>query len=276
MAICCGPSDDPRRPCSGPDPAAGAVVPAADVTALAAPVATGHREVADIRQERPAESQAPIEKPTSTRRCPMGMAAVDDFCIDLHEAPNRLGAEPLVMYSFGEAERWCGARGKRLCFDDEWTRACAGEVGLRYPYGNQHEPARCNDAKSWRIFEQSTLDGWPLDASLPAVQSLDQLIASAAADSAAGRAAAEHVWWLYQADPSAARAGCLSADGVFDLCGNVEEWTRRRDGGGGPDFSGSLKGRYWAEARGCAAAVTSHGDTFRFYEVGFRCCAGAR
>ena len=28
--------------------------------------------------------------------------------------------------------------------------------------------------------------------------------------------------------------------------GNVEEWTRRRDGGSA-DFHGNLKGRYWAD-----------------------------
>jgi len=59
--------------------------------------------------------------------------------------------------------------------------------------------------------------------------------------------------------------------GAYDLCGNVEEWTRRRDGGE-PQFHGKLKGRYWAETRTCQNGVISHGDGFRFYEIGFRCC----
>ena len=46
------------------------------------------------------------------------------------------------------ASSWCEARGKRLCFDDEWTAACAGPEGWSYPYGDTHEPGLCNDDKT--------------------------------------------------------------------------------------------------------------------------------
>lgn len=36
-------------------------------------------------------------------------------CMDRYEAPNQLGARPLVMLSGTEAQAWCGAHGKRLC-----------------------------------------------------------------------------------------------------------------------------------------------------------------
>jgi formylglycine-generating enzyme required for sulfatase activity len=65
--------------------------------------------------------------------------------------------------------------------------------------------------------------------------------------------------------------GCTAGNGVFDLTGNIEEWTRRRDGGQA-NFHGNLKGRYWAETRTCQNSITTHGDTFRFDEIGFRCC----
>jgi hypothetical protein len=205
--------------------------------------------------------------------CPEGMLLVaGQLCIDRFEAPNRAGALPLVMYTFVEAEAWCGARGKRLCFDDEWTRACAGAGETRYPYGDTHQPGVCNDDQPWRLYDQAKLDGWPSGASTPGVESLAELFEAASAASTAGKMASDHVEWLYQAEPAGDNAGCASAEGVFDTQGNVEEWTRRRDGGDGPAFSGSLKGRYWAEARTCQSGVKTHGNGFRFYEIGFRCC----
>jgi formylglycine-generating enzyme required for sulfatase activity len=168
------------------------------------------------------------------------------------------------MYTFVQAEDWCEARGKRLCFDDEWTAACAGAAGTAYPYGATRQPGVCNDEEIWRVYDQSLLNQWPPAASSTAVDSLDQLWAAAGA-------AADHVQDLYQGEAGGANAGCTNESGVFDLVGNVEEWTRRRDGGM-TDFHGSLKGRYWAESRTCQSAVISHGDGFRFYEIGFRCC----
>jgi formylglycine-generating enzyme required for sulfatase activity len=208
----------------------------------------------------------------ATSACPDGMLLVDGFCIDRFEAPNRAGELPLVMYTFVEAEAWCAARDKRLCFDEEWTRSCGGAAGTKYPYADTHQAGVCNDDETWRLYDQTKLNGWPLGVSAPAVASLAELLSAARAVSTAGKVAADHVEWLYQAEPAGHNDGCVSSDGVFDTQGNVEEWTRRRDGGSGPDFSGSLKGRYWAEARTCQGGVTTHGNGFRFYEIGFRCC----
>lgn len=201
------------------------------------------------------------------------MAQVADFCIDRFEAPNVAGASPLVMYSFDEAQAWCAARGRRLCYDDEWTRACAGPEGLAWPYGNANQPGVCNDDEIWRSYDQTLLYQWPAFVCTTDVVSLGQLFVAAAAVSADAADSADHVEWLYQGEGSGTNSGCVSIDGVLDLSGNVEEWTVRRDGGTA-DFHGNLKGRYWAEARTCQSDVTSHGDSFRFYELGFRCCTG--
>jgi formylglycine-generating enzyme len=134
-----------------------------------------------------------------------------------------------------------------------------------------HAPGTCNDDAVWRVYNQSLLDGWPAAASSTAITSLDDLYAAASA-STAGMAAVDHVMSLYQGTGGGVRSGCVGAAGVFDLTGNVEEWTRRRDGGMA-QLHGNLKGRYWADARTCQSSVLVHGDTFRFYEIGFRCCA---
>ena len=209
---------------------------------------------------------------TAPPPCPHDMVLVEDFCVDRYEAPNRADELPFVMFTFDEAESWCAARGKRLCFDDEWTRACEGTAGNAYPYGQDHQPGVCNDEEIWRLYDQSKLNSWPINLATDGIETLEALLAAAAAKSAPAAAAADHVSFLYQGERAGENVGCASDDAVLDLVGNVEEWTRRRDGGAGADFSGSLKGRYWAESRTCQSAVTTHGNAFRFYEIGFRCC----
>jgi formylglycine-generating enzyme required for sulfatase activity len=220
----------------------------------------------DLEVEVEAEPDAPDAGP-----CPADMVLVEDWCIDRFEAPNRDGAMPLVMYHFDEAESWCMYRGKRLCFDDEWTRVCGGKEGLAYPYGDSNDPGVCTDDKVWLSYNQELLNGWPWSIDTDVIESVEDLLGAAREKGAAATAAADHVQWLYQAEPSGSKTGCTTGDGAYDLSGNIEEWTRRRSGGT-TDFHGNLKGRYWAEARTCQQSVITHGDLFRFYEIGFRCC----
>ncbi len=218
------------------------------------------------------DANAPDSGETGSGPCPSDMQEVEAFCVDRYEAPNVAGALPLVMYTFDESSSWCEARGKRLCFDDEWTRACAGIAGSSYPYGDVNVPGICNDDKIWKVYDQAKLDGWPWSLPAASIETLDALLEAARAVGAQGTIAADHVEELYQGEGSGLGSGCAGLDEVFDLTGNVEEWTRRRDGGSGAQFSGSLKGRYWAEPRTCQSAVETHGNGFRFYEIGFRCC----
>lgn len=232
----------------------------------------------DVPEDTTSEDVAPDAPPdtppdTPAPPCPPDMVAVDDtFCIDRHEAPNLPGEPPLVMMSLLDAQRWCAARDKRTCYDDEWTLSCAGPDGAAYPYGATHQTATCRDDALWRVYTQSLLNGWPAAASSAAVSTFADQFAIARAAGPAGQAAADHVEALYQGTAAGAHPGCGGFWGVFDLVGNVEEWTTRRDGGDGPGFTGALKGRYWAESRTCQSAVRNHADAFRFYETGFRCC----
>jgi hypothetical protein len=227
----------------------------------------------DLRVDTPpADGRADSAPDHPPPKCPPGMAPLKSVCIDHHEAPNLAGQPPLVMYTFDEAAVWCQARNKRLCFDDEWALACATAAGWKYPYGNAHKPGVCNDDKTWKVYSQSKLNGWPASASSASVATLAALFAAAKATGGAAAVAADHVQSLYQGTAAGAKPGCTNSSGVFDTCGNVEEWTRRRDGGGGAQFLGNLKGRYWAESRTCQSGVKTHGNGFRFYEIGFRCC----
>ena len=186
--------------------------------------------------------------------CPDDMVAVAAFCMDRFEAPNEPGASPLAMQTAPDGEAWCAARGKELCSEAQWLRACEGTAHTTYPYGNKHEEHRCNDDKTWISPDWTTLASWPSEA---------------AKDEAAA---------LYQADPSGSRTGCLSVDGVADLTGNVAEWTRRSFATA-KNYDHVLKGCYWSECYGgskptCGFVNGAHPGTFRTYEAGFRCCLG--
>lgn len=229
---------------------------------------------ADSDADTDSDADADSDSDGGTAPCPSDAAWVAGTCMDRYEAPNREGTPPLVMYTLDEAEDWCAARGKRLCTDAEWELACAGAGGRAWPYGDDHEPGRCNDEEIWRVYSQDRLNGWPSSASSTAIESLPELLDAARAAGASGAGAAAEIEELYQGESAGENQECTSGNGVFDLVGNVEEWTLRADGGSA-GYSGNLKGRYWAEARDCQSDVTTHADAFRFYEIGFRCCAGS-
>jgi formylglycine-generating enzyme required for sulfatase activity len=74
-------------------------------------------------------------------------------------------------------------------------------------------------------------------------------------------------------EPSGARPGCVSPYGVYDLTGNIDEWTTNETGI--PDH-GALKGGNWGEWRNACRPVTlGHAAWFRYYQMGFRCCSDA-
>ncbi len=196
---------------------------------------------------------APAPAPASVQGCPADMAAVASFCIDRYEAPNEKGEIPYALQTAYDGEAWCKARGKRLCTEDEWARACAGPQGTLYPYGDTYRPHVCNDDKGWLEVSWKDLAKWPQDVAL---------------------AEAAH---LFQGDMSGARAECVSAEGVYDLTGNVAEWVRRSGPPPHPGYDHVLKGCYWAacyhEPRpNCTFHNGAHPGTFRTYEAGFRCC----
>ncbi len=167
------------------------------------------------------------------------------FCIDKYEYPNKQGEKPVVMKTWSEAQDVCRAAGKRLCGDSEWTLACEGSRRVPYPYGRKRDARACN-----------------IDKTLPHVNE------KAIADPK--RSAAE-VARLWQGEPSGARPKCVSPYGVFDMTGNVDEWVVNESGK--PHKSGS-KGGYWGPVRArCRPMTTAHGESFPFYQTGFRCCA---
>jgi formylglycine-generating enzyme len=172
-----------------------------------------------------------------------------DYCVDRFEYPNVAGENPMIVVSFREAETLCKQSQKRLCTETEWTFACEGEEVRPYPYGWERDATACVIDRAWRPFVEGALS--PRD----------------------GDKARLEVDRLWQGEPSGTRAGCKSPFGVYDLTGNVDEWTRSARTTGYPSI---LKGGYWGPVRArCRPATRAHGEDFVAYQQSFRCCSEA-
>lgn len=170
-----------------------------------------------------------------------------DFCIDRFEYPNRRGAYPWIMVTWMEAAALCKRAGERLCTEAEWTFACEGEEAMPYPYGYKRDAEVCVTDLPWRTVDERSLS--PRDSN---------------------RALAE-IDRLWQGEPSGTRSRCRSPFGVYDMVGNVDEWTTSVVTGERPSI---LKGGYWGRVRDrCRPSTRAHGEDFAFYQQGFRCCA---
>ncbi len=167
------------------------------------------------------------------------------FCIDRFEYPNRKGEYPVVYVDWYESNRFCEKENKRLCTEEEWTFACEGEDALPYPYGYDRDKDACLVDKPWRWFDPSAYGG----RKEALIRELD------------------HLW---QGVPSGSLPKCKSPFGVYDMTGNVDEYTKSMSSTGSPAI---LKGGYWGPVRTrCRPTTRAHGPQHAFYQQGFRCC----
>lgn len=65
------------------------------------------------------------------------------FYIDLLPYPNEPGAIPTSNVSREDAESACSQKGKRLCTELEWERACKGPDNTTYEYGDTYRASSC-------------------------------------------------------------------------------------------------------------------------------------
>ena len=161
------------------------------------------------------------------------------------------GAVPQGFITQLQAKAACEASGKRLCTDTEWLRACQGPTGTTYPYGNTRMPGTCNDARAMHpaIELYGTSDAWVFSH-------LDSPCLSQEADGL---------------DRTGANTGCVTAEGLYDMMGNLHEWTA--------DPAGTFRGGFYVDTvkngNGCLYATTAHATSYDDYSTGFRCCTDA-
>jgi hypothetical protein len=213
-----------------------------------------------------------IEGP-GTGGCPDGMDRVDDFCVDRYEASlvtypegdpvspyfNPQGAMVMAVSVAGavpqgyidQIQAWdaCVAAGKRLCTDTEWLRACRGPTDTTYPYGDTLDLGACNDHRDQHpaIEYFMTTEEWIWsELGHPCLNQLADGL-----------------------DPTGTNADCVTAEGAFDMVGNLHEWTA--------DPNGTFRGGFYVDTMlngpGCDYATTAHDVSHWDYSTGFRCCA---
>lgn len=205
-----------------------------------------------------------------TGPCPREMALAGSTCVDRWEASlidwspyevptggvatSEAGVPPQGYISGEVAEAACEAAGKRLCSLDEWMRACGGPDGTTWPYGNTYDPTACNDTYEGGhpvVDYFGTSDGvWDMEhMNDPGINQQENTVA------------------LTGSNP-----GCVSADGIYDLHGNLHEWIS--------DPDGTFKGGFYADAEingpGCTYTTTAHELGYHDYSTGFRCCMDPR
>jgi sulfatase modifying factor 1 len=167
------------------------------------------------------------------------------FCIDRFEYPNRRGEFPIIVVNWFEAKQICADSGKRLCTEAEWTFACEGEEATPYPYGYVRDADACVTDHPWIPFDPQALGQRSTDVTKKEL----------------GR--------LWQGVASGDRPRCKSSFGVYDMTGNIDEWTTATSAGR-PSI---LKGGYWGPVRTrCRPSTRAHGEAHVFYQQGLRCC----
>ena len=124
-----------------------------------------------------------------------------EYEIDVYEYPNVKGEVPLEA-TFFQAVSLCGEQGKRLCEPAEWQYACqGGEVGLTY--SSTDDPTDYIDLPHFGVrFCNVPGSIFTLDIGLDLI---DQL------------------------SPAGSFPNCGHSIGVYDLSGNLGEWTASPD-----------------------------------------------
>jgi len=159
-------------------------------------------------------------------------------------ACSQAGVQPWSLVTWTEAQAACTAAGKRLCTEAEWMAACMGVAKTAYPYGASYDPQACNGNDN-----DPDCTGADDDLAQPT-----------------GKA---------HGCPAPASSRCVSSWGgaglIFDLSGNVREWTQeqvgefRRIRGGAFDNVGT--------ALSCAFDFWAQEEASYNENLGFRCCA---
>jgi formylglycine-generating enzyme required for sulfatase activity len=160
------------------------------------------------------------------------------FCMDKYEYPNQRNVLPTRNISWSEANTACEKNRKRLCTEVEWERACKGPWSLvinqQFSYGNIWKDNTCNVKNFNSMMEEKT----------------------------------------GEVSPSGEYQDCASNEGIYDLNGNVQEWTQSEGHTGGESQKKILKGGSYSSPKFQTRCSYSREEipSLKQEDIGFRCC----
>jgi hypothetical protein len=226
-----------------------------------------------------AVDEGTLPAPRTSVHCPSGMAMVASrFCVDKWEgsllekqsdgstqlwspyetpldghvyvAQTVANVVPQAYISAAQSEAACKEAGKRLCAPVEWRAACGGSQGYAFPYGPTRIKNKCRDSGTapMLVFHADTAKrGWGMsELNDDRLNQLDNTVAK-----------------------TGAYTECVNDYGVYDMVGNLHEWTA--------DPNGTFQGGYYLDTSehgdGCAYRTIAHHFKYHDYSNGFRCCA---
>lgn len=224
-----------------------------------------------------------VGKPKRWGKCPWDMVTIrGQYCIDRYEAYvaellpsgklkkhsvfepldpakrykalNRKGRMPQAYINKLQAEQACFNAGKRLCSDEEWIVACKGKKPTAWPYGEDHQPGRCNDQGVSHFLKLFGKDGKEPPQSAYTWENLNDPRLNKPPGTCA---------------PAGKFKKCKNSFHVYDMVGNLHEWTSAP--------GGTFRGGYYLDVKkhgsGCDYRTTAHSPKYHDYSTGFRCCA---
>jgi formylglycine-generating enzyme required for sulfatase activity len=193
------------------------------------------------------------------------------FCIDTYEASRQDATEtsqgvdasracsrpgvlpwsvnPMSSDALAVFKAACEASGKRLCSAAEWTTACTGCNDTTYAYGDTFDPLICNcpDTFCSEYCQEENISDCNTDTNCG------------------------FGYDCYDMVPTGSLPACISAQGAFDVNGNVwEVVTSQTDDRGYEIRGGAFNSGGAADKHRCSFKATW--DTLY---AGFRCCKDA-
>ncbi len=157
---------------------------------------------------------------------------------------------PWSLVDWTDADAACTAAGKRLCTEDEWQAACEGMAQTTYPYGNTYIADACN--------------GEDYDPDCTGTND-DEVVPTASPNGCPKRNASICV------------SSWGAAGGVYDMSGNLREWTGTspaNDGNGNPLYR--IRGGGFdnvQQALTCEFDFWAETPSSLYFDLGFRCCS---